>query len=173
MNGIANSKRIIVAILLATLTAGTLDILYAIVVNSLRGASATVVLQSVASGLLGREAYAGGTATAALGLALHYLIMLAMAATFFLAASRWPLLMRRPVASGLLYGLGLYAVMTWVVAPLSRFPGKLDSTLALFAGSVFSHTVFVGLVIAIFTRHAFESVPAPVQRTNTSDSQGT
>ena len=52
------------------LTAGALDILYAFVFYGIRiGATPTRILQSVAGGLLGREAArAGGLKTAALGL---------------------------------------------------------------------------------------------------------
>lgn len=77
------------------------------------------------------------------------------------------------MASGFLYGLVLYVTMTWIVVPLSRFPGKLDATWPLLAGSMFSHMVFVGLVIAWFARHAFNPVSIQHQRTNTSDSHGT
>ena len=62
------------------LAAGLLDIVNAIVFWRLyNGASATVILQSVAAGLQGKAAYAGGVASAALGLVLHLLIMCAMA----------------------------------------------------------------------------------------------
>ncbi|MBA3759414.1 MAG: hypothetical protein H0X07_02700 [Gemmatimonadales bacterium] len=37
------------------------------------------IFQSVAAGLLGQASFEGGAATAALGLALHYLIALTMA----------------------------------------------------------------------------------------------
>ena len=103
------------------LAAGLLDIVNAIVFWRLyNGASATVILQSVAAGLLGKAAFAGGGASAALGLFLHLLIMCVMAAVFWLACRRWPWMLQRPVAAGVSYGLVTWAVMNYVVLPLSR-----------------------------------------------------
>jgi len=51
---------------------GVLDILKPILFTSYKGGSAVRVLQSVASGALGREAYQGGLSTALLGLGLHF-----------------------------------------------------------------------------------------------------
>ena len=46
--------------------------------------------QSIASGLLGKAAYEGGSATAPLGLALHFFIAFVMALVYVLAARRLP-----------------------------------------------------------------------------------
>ena len=55
-------------------TTGVLDISAAFVDSGLNGRSPMFVLQSIASGLLGPESYKGGLKSAALGLALHFLI---------------------------------------------------------------------------------------------------
>jgi hypothetical protein len=108
-------------ILAGGLTAGVLDIVNAIVFWRLYGgASATAILQSIAAGLLGDGAFAGGAASAALGLLLHFLIMFAMAGVYWLACRRWPALLRRPLPAGIAYGLGTWVVMNYVVVPLSR-----------------------------------------------------
>ena len=73
------------AILLGGFVAGAIDISYAIIANLARVAPEKV-LQSVASGLLGRAAYQGGAATASLGLFLHFAMTIAMAAIFVAAA---------------------------------------------------------------------------------------
>jgi hypothetical protein len=106
---------------IATIGGGTLDIVYAFIASALHGRMPMAVLQSVASGWQGRAAYTGGVASAALGLATHYGIMLVMAAVFGLAARRWARLLQRPMLAGLVYGLALYAVMYGIVLPL-RFP---------------------------------------------------
>ena len=115
-------------VVLGGAAAGALDIAYAIVFWWFRNRVPPVrILQSVAAGLLGRPAYAGGLPTAILGLALHFLIALCAAAVFSLAAGSWPLLRRRPLASGAVYGL-----LVWVVArrgPLSRFPPRASIAL--------------------------------------------
>src|SRR3977135_1517904 len=67
------------------LVAGALDISYAIIFSWLRsGVPPTRLLQSVASGLLGREAArGGGWKTALLGLFLHFLNAFIIATIFF------------------------------------------------------------------------------------------
>ncbi len=60
--------RILEAILWGGTVAGILDITDAIVVSSFFGVAPARVLQSVASGLLGRASFGGGISTAALGL---------------------------------------------------------------------------------------------------------
>jgi len=135
--------------------AGTLDLVYASVFWALR-ASVPVqrILQSVASGLLGKASFEGGAATAALGLALQYVIAIPMAVAYYLVARRWPLLRRRPVACGAGYGLVLYGIMNYVVVPLSAASSgsKVPLWIAL---SVATHVAFIGIPIALFVRKAF------------------
>ena len=79
-------------ILLATAVAGTLDITDACVYYGVtKGVAPERIFQSVASGLLGKAAYAGGATTVALGLFLHFAIMAAMAAVYVLASRRLPI----------------------------------------------------------------------------------
>ncbi len=74
-------SRALPAILLGGLIAGAFDISYACIYTYIvRGTSAIRILQSVASGVLGAKAFAGGLKTAVLGLALHFLIALTAAA---------------------------------------------------------------------------------------------
>jgi hypothetical protein len=138
------------AILAGGLVAGAIDIAYAITANYLQsGVSPGRVLQSVASGLLGRGAFQGGAATAALGLLLHFAMTVAMAAIFLAAVRALPPLRQHLLLAGLVYGGLIYFAMRWVVVPLSRFPGDLRTFGALeFA----VHAVGVGLVIALAVR---------------------
>ena len=137
------------------LIAGTLDILYACVFWAVKaGVSPERIFQSVAAGLLGKASFEGGSATAALGLALHFFIATSMAVTYYLVARRWPLLWQRAVPSGLLYGLFLYAFMNFVVVPLSAAGGGGAKDPLWIAMSVAVHALFIGLPIALFTRRA-------------------
>jgi uncharacterized membrane protein YagU involved in acid resistance len=81
------------------------------------GGNPTGIWQSVASGLIGKSAFDGGTATAVLGLALHFFIAFVMALVYVLASRRLPVLIARPIVMGMLYGLALYVVMNFVVVP--------------------------------------------------------
>ena len=136
--------------LLATaLVVGVLDIAYAIAFSYWRsGTSPIRVLQSVASGALGRDAYAGGLPTAALGLALHFLIALIITAIFFAVASRARALTMQPVLIGALYGIVVYLVMNFVVIPLSKIgPRPLPATIVIVTG-VLVHIFLIGIPIA-------------------------
>ena len=145
--------KFLLAILLGGLVAGALDITYAITAYGARGVPAMSILQSVASGVLGREAYSGGVEAAALGLGLHFLIAILMAAGYVTLTQIFPVLFRFPVASALIYGLFLFAVMNFAVVPLSAaYPGKFPEGWYL-AGAFFAHTILVGLPIALIARY--------------------
>jgi len=129
--------------------AGLLDITYACVFWGWRaGVAPTRIFQSVAAGLLGPRSFEGGWLTAALGLVLHFLIAVSMAAAYWLGSRRLPALVRQPVWLGAAYGLLLYGVMNGVVVPLSaagpgpRNPLWMGLTIAV-------HMLFIGVPIAL------------------------
>lgn len=139
---------------LAGLLAGALDILYAIGVWGLQGIPAQRILQSIASGVLGKASFIGGANTAVLGLALHMLIALAMAAVYFIAARKWLVLVRRPSLCGTLYGVLLFVAMNFVVVPLSAAPMPPPKDLASIVIALLPHVLLVGLPIAWLARLA-------------------
>ena len=134
--------------------AGTLDIVYACVFWALKlDVPARQILQSVAAGLLGEASFEGGGATAALGLGLHFLIALSMAVAYYLVSRRWALLWQRPVLCGAGYGLLLYAIMNYVVVPLSAAgPGSKDPLWITLTIAV--HALLIGIPIALAVRLA-------------------
>jgi uncharacterized membrane protein YagU involved in acid resistance len=105
------------------------------------------MLQGIASGLLGASAFEGGTATAALGLVLHFTIAFGAATVFLLASRRIPLLLRRPIAGGLAYGLMVWAFMQFVVLPLSLVRTGPLPPWPVLLNLLFIHAVGVGLPI--------------------------
>ena len=141
------------ALLLGGLTVGALDGLDALVFFGLRGVSPLRLFQGIASGLLGRSAFEGGMATAVLGLMIHFFIAFAVVATYHAAARRLPLLTRHPWLFGPLYGLLVYAVMNYIVIPLSAIGARSPSTAVLLNGLLI-HAVGVGLPAALSARAA-------------------
>ena len=131
------------------LIAGTLDIIYAIAFSYFRsGTPPSRLLQSVAYGALGRDAYSGGAGTAALGLGFHFLIAFVITAIFFAVAAHYPYLTRRPVITGSLFGIVVYLVMNFVVIPLSRIgPRPLPAAIVMVTG-VLVHMFLIGVPIA-------------------------
>jgi hypothetical protein len=141
-----------VSVLTAGAVAGTLDITYAWVFWAIKaGLSAQRIFQSVAAGLLGRAAFEGGAATAALGLVLHYFIATTMSATYYVVATRYRLLRRRPLVCGASYGLLLYAIMNYVVVPLSAAGRGSRDPWWIFL-SILVHMFLIGVPIALITR---------------------
>jgi hypothetical protein len=155
MNARAPSPTFPRAVLLGGTVAGTLDILYAFAFWGVQGIAPVKILQSVAAGWLGRDAFSGGAGSALLGAVSHYSIALIMAWTFYQAARRVPALARHPFRHGALYGVLLYAVMTYGVVPLSAagkgaWPAWQWQQLA----HVVAHAVLVGIPCALAARRA-------------------
>jgi len=140
-------RRPVRAVLAGGALAGSLDIVAAFAIASYRGGTPVRVLQSIASGLMGTAAFQGGSRTAALGLALHFLIATAAAAVYYVASLGWPALALRPLRFGALHGMAVYLAMNFVVVPLSAAPrGPFVWRMA--AVLVLVHIVCVGLPIA-------------------------
>ncbi|HEY6644637.1 hypothetical protein [Povalibacter sp.] len=76
------------AVLVGGSIAGALDIAFAISFADFNGVPPDRLLQTVASGVLGESAYAGGAAAAALGLGLHFFMSYMMAGAYVLASGR-------------------------------------------------------------------------------------
>ena len=152
------------AILYGTLTVAFLDGLYAVIVFRMRGVGADRVFQGVAAGLLGRDAFRGGLATAGLGLALHIFIALVVVVVYYTASARIGVLRSRPLVCGPVYGVLVYAVMNLIVIPLSAGGGGRYS-LGQVLGGLTIHAVGVGLPAAYFAaapRRALQpAVPSP------------
>ena len=149
------------AVLFGTLTVGTLDLLDALVFFGLRGVRPLRIPQSIASGLLGPAAFEGGLPTVALGVLLHYFIALVIVSLYYLASRRWPVLTRRPLLCGALYGVVAYGIMTFVVVPLSAAPMKPPSLPVVIANGLLIHILGIGLPSALFARAARPSRSEP------------
>jgi len=150
----ADKSRALRAILLGGLIAGILDISYACIFSYIRrGTSPVVILQSVASGALGRSAFEGGAKTAALGLFFHFLIATTAAAVYYLASRKLRFLVNHPFICGPLYGIGVYLFMNFGVLPLSAIgPRATPLPLSALIGGLLIHMFGIGLVIALVVR---------------------
>jgi uncharacterized membrane protein YagU involved in acid resistance len=143
------------AVLQATLAAGTLDIAAAILLNLRVGP--LIVLQSVAGGWMGREAYRGGWSSALSGLAAHFGIMLVIAALYMMVAGRAEILRRQWIAAGVAWGVLVWIVMTLMVVPLSASPLPVPDAIHIVQGLIV-HVLMVGLPISWIARRVFGAV---------------
>jgi len=138
------------AILTAGLIVGVLDISSAFVIWWQRGVGARRGLQGIAAGLLGTSSFDGGLVTAGLGLALHFLVAFVVVTVFYLVSRRIEFLTIYPIASGILYGIGVYIVMYWFVLPTAfpTFRHRLWNELLAIA----IHISLIGLPCALIVR---------------------
>ena len=142
-------------IAMATLVAGTLDILFAILLSLYFGRDPMDMLRYVASGPFPPATEWGG-AGSVLGLIVHFTLMAIMATVFAIGLRRWPAFLSRPLQAGVVYGLATYVVMNWIVVPL-RFHTPLPPRTISIATQLFAHIVLVGIpmaMIAARTRRA-------------------
>jgi len=139
------------AILIGWLIAGILDLTSAVLITLYYHGSVTRMLQGIASGALGKAAFEGGTATAALGAAFHFLIALIWTTLFYLASRRIRFLTAQPIVAGALYGILVYLVMYLAVQPLAGLHPKFG--LLTTSRAVLVHIFCVGLPIALSIRH--------------------
>jgi hypothetical protein len=110
------------------------------------------VLQYVASGAMGNAAFAGGPATALLGLVLEFIMTTIIAGVFILSADRIPLLRRHVVIGSLLYGFGVFIVMNFIVLPLSAAPTLPAPPMWLFIEIILEHILLIGLPLGLLVR---------------------
>ena len=139
------------AILWGGLVSGVLDITAAFVVYGLFGAKPIPLLQGIAAGLLGTQAFAGGLATAALGLVCHFFIAFSAAAVYFTASRGIRFAVQHTIVSGVVYGALVFFFMNRVVVPLSA-ARKYPFSLKMMLIGVTIHIFCVGLPIAIVAR---------------------
>jgi uncharacterized membrane protein YagU involved in acid resistance len=140
------------AALMGGFVAGALRIIYAFVTSAAEDRNPLWVLQSIASGVLGANAFNGGLVSAALGVIFHFGIAIVAAGIYMAASRRLDMLNRFMVPSGILYGATVYTFMNFVVVPLSDFPLKNTYSSAELAGSLAAHMLLVGVPIALAAR---------------------
>lgn len=141
-------RRVVAAILLGGLIAGTIDLAAASLIS---GASPILVMHAVAGGLIGQAARGGGTPVAALGFLLQWAMSLIIAAIYVVASLRIPMLRRRWALGGLAYGVAVFLVMNYVVVPLSAVGHAFRFTPRSFALNLAAMLLF-GLIVAAFAR---------------------
>jgi len=133
----------------AGIAAAVIEMVFVLPIQEFLGASPVVVFQSIASGALGEAAFHEGLAAAGLGLGVHLFISLVAAGVYVLGALRWPALLRRAAVSGMVYGVLVYLIMTFVVVPLSAIGFRPPRSLILMLTSLAVHVFAFGLPISL------------------------
>ena len=146
-------------IVLGGFAMGILDFLDASIFFPLYyGISFMDVWHGPASGLLGRDAArAGGWNTALLGILLHFVVAFCIASAYFLLSRFIPFMIRRPVISGIIFGIAAHFVMQYAVIPLSAI-GRMPAwpPVGSLMNSLIGHALLVGLPVALIARRSAE-----------------
>lgn len=148
-------------ILKAGFLVGCLDGVFALLVqfSAIREFAPVRLFQGIAMGLLGEDAYAGGAATALLGLLLHFIIAHAWAAAYVVAPGRSALLRSATrtgfgaVAVGAGFGAVVWLVMNFLVKPVGGIPPTPLAS-GMFTVMLGGHALVVGVPIVAVARSA-------------------
>jgi hypothetical protein len=138
------------AILYGTGVVGALDFAYATLFAVSRGRPWYRPWQGVASAVLGRDSFAGGHATALLGVLLHFLVACCIVGVYWIASRRLSVLRQRTLAVGLAYGAIAFFVMNLVVVPLTRIGRQPLVWSAFNVGGLLLHVLLLGPAAAYF-----------------------
>lgn len=136
------------AILQTGLIAGTLDLIGAIVSSTILNQKIPYkIFHYIASGIFGKEAFAGGGMMVFLGVLFHYLIAYTFTILYFWIYPKIGFLAINQVLSSILYGAFVWVIMNLVVVPLSNvITGPFNLTQALVGMAVLM--LMIGLPVA-------------------------
>lgn len=133
------------------LLVGTFDILAALTNYYIStGKNPIVIFKYISSGVLGTDAFTGGTGIVLMGLLLHYIIAVSFAILFCILYYNIKLLSNHKIFTGITYGIFIWAIMNLIIVPLSSTPKSPFDT---------SHAVkemlilifMIGLPLSFFT----------------------
>lgn len=153
------------AIVFAGFVAGTIDIGAAALINWL---NPVIILQAIASGVLGKASYFEGTRSALLGLVLQWGMSLLIAAIYVSSSRRLNWLSANWLRGGVAYGVVIFVVMNYFVVPLSAawplHPFSMHGLAHRFPPDKFIYNLLAmllfGLIVAFYD-HYFHPSMAP------------
>ena len=152
-------RKAVLAIAVGGLIAGTLDLGQALILFS------TKIPLAIAGGLLGPQAFQGGTATYILGVFLHFFIALSAAAIYFAASRTLRFLTEYPLICGLFFGAAVDLFMRLIVLPLSALHARGPYEYRDLVEGLLVHMVVVGLPIAFSVQKFTKLETAPISVT--------
>jgi hypothetical protein len=144
-------------ILKATLLAGTLDIIAALLYYYIMtgNSEVTTVFKFIAGGIFGKEALKGGASIIGAGLFFHYLIAFFFTVLFFLAFPLLKKILHNRLVTGIIYGLFVWTVMNLLVVPFSNIGSRpFDLVSALINMAIL--VICLGIPLAFIATHYFK-----------------
>ena len=144
--GPSGKRSALLAIAVGGLVAGAIDLLHACILFGWD------IPLAIAGGLLGPQAFHGGTGTYALGVFLHFFIAFSAASIYYAASRRLIFLREYPLVCGLFFGAAVEDVMRFIVLPLSALHAKGPYDLRDLIQGLLVHMVLIGLPISFSVR---------------------
>lgn len=143
-------------ILKVTAIAGTLDIIAACVQAYLTSnIGPSVILQYIASGLVGKSAFTGGFGIQFLGLFIHYFIAFTCVSIYYFLYPKLKLKKINWIINAAMIAVVAWSVTTLIVVPLSKIPFKtLHFSKSLIAISILFFSI--GLPISFFAKRFYQ-----------------
>lgn len=130
---------------------GIVDILLAFThAYIFNGAYPIKVLQFVASGALGRDAFTGGITSAGYGLLFHMLIAMCWTSLFYVLYENVAMFLKNRFPFGLSFGLFIWLVMNLIIVPLSSTPPQQAKAMLPLMMMIGIH-LFLGYLMAYFS----------------------
>jgi len=157
-----NDRAAVPTIILAAMLAGLLDLVAAIIVYSILmdKTTALTILQSVASGVFGKAAYAGGIKMAVYGVIFHFIISLIFTIFYFYAYPKLAFLRKERIFSGIVYGTFIWLVMNFIVLPLAfagLFPSDILASLIGMAIVIVAVGIPISLIAHFYYRRSISN----------------
>jgi uncharacterized membrane protein YagU involved in acid resistance len=131
------------------LTGAVVEMIPVIPLQAMLGVGPLRLFQSIAFAIEGRAAFSGGVRSALFGALLHTLISLVFATFYVSTATRWDFLIRKPVMAGILLGFFSYAVMNFLILPLTPIGFHPPHSQLVLFESVLVHILAFGIPIAL------------------------
>ncbi len=151
-------NRLIKPILRAGLVVGTLDILAAMLhyyLNTHRNPVA--VLQFVASGAFGANAFSGAWHMVLWGVLFHYVIAFAFTIFFFFVYFQVPSIRKLGLSVAFIYGGMMWATTQFIVIPLSRIDKTAPLTVINTTVSILVLVVCIGIPLYYMAKKAYHT----------------
>jgi len=149
----SSPRRYLAAILSGGMIAGAIDLVFAFTYHGVvSGAVPTQILQAIASGLMGTDAFASAFPAAAVGFVAHFVILIIAAAMYYAASRRLSFLRTHAYLSGMAFGIAIYCTMNYIIVPLSAAPAfkwSLPQVISDFS----VHMLVLGPAIALTIRY--------------------
>ena len=154
-----SSRGWLAPVLTGGLLSGAIDLTYACTYHGLvSNVPPMRIFQSIGSGLFGKASFEMGATSATVGFIAHFVILIVAAGIFNVARRRFAYLREHAYVSGMIFGVGIWLTMNYLVVPLSaapQFKSNLQGTLSDFA----VHVLLLGPAISLAAKH-FDRAPA-------------